>query len=248
MLKEFIRDVSKNAISHGGLPFWSWNDRLEEDELRRQIRNMHELEMNGFFMHARGGLETEYMSDEWHRAIEVCIDEARRLGMEAWAYDENGWPSGFAGGKLLDDPENFIRHLIFTKTEHFPKEDHLAVDLLEGNVPRRVTAPEEGAEAYYVVTEGVSDSYVDVLDKTVVRKFIDATHEEYKKHDTYDLKGFFTDEPQYQRWGFPYTKMIPKYFSEVYGEDVLDGLGLLFVEKRGYEKDILRKLPLGFEP
>ena len=39
MLNELIRDVSENAITHGGLPFWSWNDKLEEDELRRQIED-----------------------------------------------------------------------------------------------------------------------------------------------------------------------------------------------------------------
>ena len=241
MLNELIRDVSENAITHGGLPFWSWNDRLEENELRRQIRNMHELEMNGFFMHARGGLETEYMSDEWHRAIEVCIDEARRLGMEAWAYDENGWPSGFAGGKLLNDPENFICHLIFTKSDRFPEGDFLAVYILDGNVSRRVTAPEAGTEAYYVISVGVSDSYVDVLDKTVVRKFIDATHEAYKKRIAPSdfgtvMPGFFTDEPQHSRKATPWSRVLPDAFLAEYGYDPLDHLIKLFVECEGFRE------------
>ena len=42
------------------------------------------------------------------------------------------------------------------------------------------------------------------------------------------------DEPQYYRWGTPYTKMLAPYFQKAYGEDILDGLGLLFVEKKGY--------------
>lgn len=87
------------AKTHAGIPFWSWNDKLEEEEMRRQIRNMKELGMRGFFMHARGGLETKYMSKDWFDCVRVCIDEAKKLGMEARAYDENGWPSGFAGGK-----------------------------------------------------------------------------------------------------------------------------------------------------
>ena len=77
-------------------------------------------------------------------------------------------------------------------------------------------------------------STVDILNPDVVDQFIALTHEQYKKRDTYDLKGFFTDEPQYYRWGTPYTKMLSKYFKENYGEDILDGLGLLFVEKQGY--------------
>lgn len=87
------------------VPFWSWNDKLEPDELRRQIGAMQDAGMGGFFMHARGGLETEYLSEDWFRAVEASVDEAKKRGMQAWCYDENGWPSGFAGGKLLEEPE-----------------------------------------------------------------------------------------------------------------------------------------------
>lgn len=75
------------------VPFWSWNDKLEPDELRRQIGAMQDAGMGGFFMHARGGLETEYLSEDWFRAVEASVDEAKKRGMQAWCYDENGWPS-----------------------------------------------------------------------------------------------------------------------------------------------------------
>ena len=45
-------------------PFWSWNDKLEKSQLLEQIDAMHRAKIGGFFMHARGGLETEYLSDE----------------------------------------------------------------------------------------------------------------------------------------------------------------------------------------
>ena len=82
-----IRDTAK---SYGSVPFWSWNDDLEPEELRRQIRAMDKIGMNGFFMHARGGLVTEYLSDRWFECINACVDEAKKLGMDAWSYDENG--------------------------------------------------------------------------------------------------------------------------------------------------------------
>ena len=55
-MKKFLETCKKEAPSYGSIPFWSWNDRLEEEELRTQIRRMKELGMGGFFMHARGGL------------------------------------------------------------------------------------------------------------------------------------------------------------------------------------------------
>ena len=36
-------------------PFWSGNDLLTKEELRRQIHAMKYHGIDGFFMHARGG-------------------------------------------------------------------------------------------------------------------------------------------------------------------------------------------------
>ena len=119
-MNKLINEVRNNAINYGSIPFWSWNDRLHPDELRRQIRNMHDMEMKGFFMHARGGLETEYLSEDWYNCVKACIDEAKKLNMEAWAYDENGWPSGFAGGKLLEDPDNHSVYVEASFSEEYP--------------------------------------------------------------------------------------------------------------------------------
>ena len=82
------------------------------------------------------------------------------------------------------------------------------------------------------VYQHYSASTADILNPEVVQKFLDMTHEEYKKRDTYELKGFFTDEPQYHRWGQPYTKVLPDYFISTYNEDILDRLGLLFDRNR----------------
>ena len=79
-MKKMINEIKKNALSYGSIPFWSWNDKLDPKELRRQIRNMHDMGINGFFMHARGGLETEYLSDDWFKCVKACIDEAEKLG------------------------------------------------------------------------------------------------------------------------------------------------------------------------
>ena len=211
------------------LPFWSWNDKLNKDELVRQVEWMNENGVGGFFMHARGGLKTEYLGNDWFECVEACSKRAKELGMEAYAYDENGWPSGFAGGKLLEDIENHDKYLTYS----FGKYDENALVSYEirGQHIVRISSPCDNCLNVY---EHYSTSNADILNPQVVDKFLELTHKEYKKHDSYDLKGFFTDEPQYQRWGFPYTKMLPIYFKEVYNEDILDKLGLLFVKKRGY--------------
>lgn len=82
------------------IPFWSWNEKLNTDETVRQVQVMDKAGIGGFFMHARGGLRTEYMGDEWFSNIDAAANEAKKRGMSAWAYDENGWPSGFGDGKV----------------------------------------------------------------------------------------------------------------------------------------------------
>ena len=228
-------DLSGDKIApYRAIPFWSWNDELEIPKLIEQIKWMKENGFSGYFMHARGGLTTEYLGEKWFDCIKACLDEGEKEGLDSWAYDENGWPSGFAGGKLLADPENCDRFLTYTKGEFDGKA--MVSYRIDGDKFIRVN---EGGEGEYLnLYEHISNSTADILNGEVMDKFISLTHDEYRKRFGKDfgtkLKGFFTDEPQYYRWGHPYTKVLPGYFQKEYGMDIKDGLGLMFVEREGY--------------
>ena len=216
------------------IPFYSLNDELEEGRLREQIRFMHKQGIGGFFLHARGGLETEYLSEEWFRLMEAAVDEAKKLGMDVWFYDENGWPSGFAGGELLKEG-NYVAYLEL-KEESAYSADAFASYVLVGQEYRRVTG-EQGKTVYYNIYVCYNHSYVDLLDPEVTRQFISSTHEKYyerfKKEFGKTVAGFFTDEPQYFREALPWSKVIPSEFRKAYGYDVADGLICLFKSSDG---------------
>ena len=89
MISHILQDFQTPPVEMRGAPFWAWNGDLKEELLREQIRIMHEMGFGGFFMHSRTGLETPYMQKEWFHAIDVCIDEAEKLGMLAYLYDED---------------------------------------------------------------------------------------------------------------------------------------------------------------
>ena len=228
-------DLSGNKISpYRAIPFWSWNDELEIPELKSQIKWMKDNGFGGYFMHARGGLTTEYLGEKWFDCVKVCLDEGEKEGLDSWAYDENGWPSGFAGGKLLSDPENCDRYVSY-KTGKFDDKAMVSYRIDGG---RFVRVSDGGEGEYLNLYEHTSNSTADILNGEVTDKFISLTHEQYKKRFGKDfgkkLKGFFTDEPQYYRWGHPYTKVLSDYFQKEYGLDIKDGLGLMFVEREGY--------------
>ncbi|MDM8007672.1 MAG: glycosyl hydrolase [Phycisphaerae bacterium] len=90
-------------------PFWFWNDVMDPKEVRRQIAEMAGQNIGGFFMHARMGRVTPYMSQEWMTAVKAAVDEARQRGMFAWIYDEDGWPSGFGGGAVNALGEEYLQ-------------------------------------------------------------------------------------------------------------------------------------------
>ena len=112
-MQKLFDELHQHPEQYQSVPFWSWNDQLDKDMLTEQIRWMKSQGIGGFFMHARGGLRTEYMSEDWMQCVDACVEEAKKQGMQAWIYDENGWPSGFAGGKLLEEQENLDTHITY---------------------------------------------------------------------------------------------------------------------------------------
>ena len=237
-LEKIVTDLKQeeNIKSYRPIPFWSWNDKLEEQELRRQVRWMKEQGFGGYFMHARSGLITEYLSNEWFDCIKACVDEGKKVGIDSWAYDENGWPSGFVGGKLLEDEKNCDKYLTY-KIGDFDDKAFVSYRI---DQEKLVRVDNSGEGEYLNIYENTSISTADVLNPEVVDKFIALTHQEYKEklggEFKSGLKGFFTDEPQYFRYKQPYTDVVKKYFKDTYDMDILEGLGLLFVEKEGYKE------------
>ncbi|MGI6239421.1 MAG: glycosyl hydrolase [Christensenellales bacterium] len=220
----------KDLKRYQSIPFWSWNDKLEPEELRRQIRSMKDAGIGGFFMHARGGLLTEYMGEEWMDAVAACIDEAEKLDMDAWCYDENGWPSGFAGMKLLENPANYA-HYLTCEERAFDPAALACYRVTDGRIAR--VYKDDGAPCHCVY-DRVNASVVDILNPDIVKKFIEETHEKYYARFGDDfgkhMAGFFTDEPQYFRWDTAYSPMILTAYRGRYGEDILDDLGALFLD------------------
>lgn len=99
----------------GMMPFWFWNDDLEEGELLRQIREFHAKGCGGFIPHARIGISRRigYLTPAYFRLLRVAVEEAARLGMKVVLYDEGSYPSGSAQGRVVaENPAYAARCLI----------------------------------------------------------------------------------------------------------------------------------------
>ena len=204
------------------IPFWSWNEKLDTEETRRQIKIMDEAGIGGYFMHARGGLLTEYMSDEWFDNVAASIDEGDKLGMYTWAYDENGWPSGFGGGAVNG---------LGIKYQQKWLDFEAATEGCE-NLPETLLV-KDGYRYFYIV----NPLYVDNLDAEVVKEFISSTHEKYHERFPNKFEGFFTDEPQVGRGGkYHWSFILEDKFKSRYGYSLIENLDALFFDVDGCAK------------
>lgn len=88
------------VISTGFYPFWFWNGDITESEVRRQIAEMAQQGIKGFFIHSRQGLQRPYLSESFLRMVDVAVDAAEEHGLSVCLYDEYPYPSGVAGGEV----------------------------------------------------------------------------------------------------------------------------------------------------
>lgn len=212
-----MKDFKNVPKRYRPIPFWSWNEKLDAKETARQVGLMDEVGMGGFFMHARGGLQTEYMAKEWFENIDAAIDSAKACGMRPWAYDENGWPSGFGNGAV-----NGLGVKYQQKYLRMEDEPHHAD-----------TAIAKCGEHYFYYE--INPFYVDTLDSEVISEFIDRIYLPYYEKYGNAIEGFFTDEPQISRNGFPWSFVFEREYQERYGEDIKEHLEELFLEVGDYK-------------
>ena len=113
--EKFSEELFRNpANEYRGVPFWSWNCKLRKDLLEKEIIHMKEMGFGGYNMHPRVGLETPYLSDEFMDMVRFCVEKGKENGMYSWIYDEDKWPSGYAGGFVTSDVEMRRKKLFVT--------------------------------------------------------------------------------------------------------------------------------------
>jgi hypothetical protein len=261
MKTNWLDEFRNPSSAYRGKPFWAWNGKLEPDELRRQIRVMRDMGLGGFFMHSRVGLATPYLSDEWFKCIDACVDEADVQNMEAWMYDEDRWPSG-AGGGLVTCDERFSKRdltlMILDSASKLKWEKNTlaaftaTVDEFDATNVKRVargkTPKLTKGDSLLVFTVNLAhksdwyngQTYLDVLNPDAVKRFMEVTHETYLARCGEEfgktIPGMFTDEPNYG------TAFFHPNQAGIQGSSPwTDRLPKVFKERYGY--DLLAKLP-----
>jgi hypothetical protein len=180
---------------------------------------------------------SEYLVSEkhWQTLIQV-IEACRKTGLTAWIYDEEGYPSGAAGGLVLkNNPDYEAVALTYDPSRPEPFALRPAYEYTHAS------------NNYYAARR-----YPNLLDEQAVHCFINVTHKQYWRRLKDDfgetVKAFFTDEPSLMAVNIgplpdnvrakvrvldpldadvkplpsvPWARDLPVRYQERYGQDIM---------------------------
>ena len=239
-------------------PFFVWNAEITETEIDNYLTSFKNSGSLQVIIHPRPGLITEYLSEEWFSLFRYTVNKGKELGMKVWIYDENSYPSGFAGGHVPDQmPESYNQGqgLIMTKFESLPDSAGKYFLCLkdENGIYSDITSlidQEIGRKGNYLLFSKTyyekSDwfggkSYVDLLYPGVTQKFIEITMSGYEAilGDEFGktVPGTFTDEPEITSpGGIRWTPDLFEVFQAQWNYDLRTNLPCLFEETGDWKR------------
>jgi hypothetical protein len=184
---------------------------------------------------------TDYLGKEWFDAVQVTIEESKNLGFKVYLYDEDKWPSGFAGGFVALKDELFrMKALVARQAGQTPPDAFTPI----GPSSQSLQVYRWVSPLGYDWFNGAC--YSDLMSRDAMRYFIEQSYQSYyDRFSQYygdDIILEFTDEPctifrgRLPEGAVPYTDELPAAFRKLYGYDPLNSLYKLFVNDDGAEQ------------
>lgn len=254
-LKSLFKDPPNHYRS---APLWVWNDDVSEKQIDEQLADLKKGGMGGVFIHPRPGLITSYLSDEWFELCNYTVNKGKELGMDVWLYDENSYPSGFAGGHVpAEMPESYNQGqgLELKRETEIPADRNdifLALKKVDEkfiDITNNLDKESGKTGDYYLYKKTFYQnqawhggfSYVDLLYEGVTEKFIEVTMTGYEKAIGNEfgktVPGIFTDEPNISSpGGIRWTPSLFEDFEKRWGYDLRTSLPSLSFDLGDWKK------------
>ena len=202
-------------------PYWVWNTKMTREGIHERLEDFKDKGCGGVLIHARVGLETEYLSEDWFNLWEYALEECKRLGLSCNIYDENHFPPPMAGGHTCAEAEIPYCWVEWNEETNGTVEKEAEASTWCGGFPPPNT-----------------------LHPNVTKAFLHNTYEAYYKRfkNSYgkEILMSYNDEPGCRgqgggRKGLPWSEWLREEFRKKIGRDISKELPLLFTEKPGCE-------------
>ncbi len=111
-----LSEMEAPPIEYAPVYSWVWRGEITEGGIIEGLENMKKRGIRGLYIlpspsqfsqaNSNCAGEKEYLSREFMEQVKFAVTEAEKRGMCCWMYDEGGWPSGSANGRVvLENPE-----------------------------------------------------------------------------------------------------------------------------------------------
>lgn len=108
-----LKDVLEGKEHNYLIPFF-WQHGEDERSIREEMARIHEAGIGAVCVEARP--HPDFLGPGWWRDMDIILDEARNRGMKVWIFDDDHYPTGHAGGRVKEAPEELQR--IFLGERH----------------------------------------------------------------------------------------------------------------------------------
>lgn len=236
-MKHLLTNLNSELSEYTPIPFWFLNDRLEKEELRRQLLDFKTKGIDGVVLHPRMGVpkSLEYLSEEYFTIIHYIVETAQELNMKIVLYDEGMYPSGSAHGEVVrQNPEYASMGITLVENPMDgillagPRNGKYLVAKYCGGTIRGIHYGEDDGDENAPLS-------ADILNPDAVQCFIRLTHDQYyqclEPYFGTTIIGFFTDEPcvlgrnvtGYYEWSKGFLKVFQQTGGEI--EELWDLFG-----------------------
>ena len=260
-----IETFKNPPVSYAPFYNWIWNAPVTTEETDKQLDEMLRLGIKAFAIIPEPKnfrpnsmptfLEPDYLTPDYFEAYKYTVLAAQKRGMLVCLYDEGGWPSGSACGKIMQKHPEFVRRSIAKRNKCYKKDDiytlsedtiiafHNDIEITKGHIFENDCEVTE----YFIFCDFNPDgiNLPDLTLKEATNAFIKETHEGYKPY----LKEFFgdvistvfTDEPTAPR-KIPYRKEIEELFQKENGYSIRPFLPEIMENRKPTTEGINAKL------
>ncbi|MBO5420473.1 MAG: hypothetical protein J6A67_00835 [Clostridia bacterium] len=182
-----IKSFISPDVFHSPVYVWVWNDICTKKIIYEQLKEMQHLGIRAFYILPEPkefrpdsmptNLTPDYLTPEFFDLCKYAIKQAKALGMNCWIYDEGGWPSGSACGKVTEaHPEYSVKNSSYPDllnkkaTEYFIEITHEKYASAIGeDFPEYVTAvfTDEPKAPFTASNKELQDRYKELYGESI---------------------------------------------------------------------------------
>ena len=214
------REFADPGPAYGGVTLWMLNDRLEPEEVSRQLRGFRAAGWGAVIARTFVGLRTRYLSDEWMQIIGRIIAEARQEGLKVWLQ------AGFMPSGIPDLA---------------PEWQHRVLNRLPRDEPAPAGATllcQDGSYAYYRQT---LEHTLDLLKAAAVQDYLRQAYEvpwwsRFAAEFGETIETVWVDEPHLRPPFLPWSDGLPAEFERRWGYPILAHLPSLYAQTGDWQQ------------